>query len=365
MRSPLDRWILSRVSRVAEEFHDNFNSWEFHKAGRALENFVVNDLSNWYVRRSRRRLWDEVDSSDKRACQHTLHEILLIVCRLMSPISPFMADKIHRDISGVSVHLSDWPAGSSLVERNLPPQDYGLEQQMLLVRNLAEAGRRIRVEAERRQRLPCRYGWIIGAPDISNFHEILSEELNVEFLSTESDIDKFQKIALVPNRKILGAKCRSDLPAVLAQLETADPDSLLLEIEADIAALAGYHITMDDIEVKRIEKDDFAASTLSDEAFGNVTLILDMNTDAELLSKGLARDIIRRIQSKRKDMNLEVEAMINLSVWIQGLSLNNDDWQHIQNETRAGFAKLNEGEIPSDENSFSIDNITVFFNITS
>ena len=364
-RRPLDRWILSKISRVAEVFNDNFASWEFHKAGRDLESFVVNDLSNWYVRRSRRRLWDEIDSNDKRACQHTLHEVLIVVSRLMAPISPFMADKIHRDLAGSSVHLADWPVGSELVDRDLPPQDYGLEQQMELVRDLAEGGRRIRVESGRRQRLPCRNGWIIGGPDISDFHEILSEELNVENLTTEDDLDKFQKIILLPNRKILGAKCRSDLPEVLSQLETVDPDSFLLEVQAGIAALAGYEIIMEDIEIKRIEKDDFAASTLSNDDLGDVTLVLDMNTDSDLLSKGLARDIIRRIQSKRKDMNLNVEAMINLSVWIQGLTLNDNDWTHIQNETRTGKAALNEGDIPTNSEEFSVDGVTIFFNTTS
>ena len=365
LRSPLDRWILSRISHVADSFHDNFNTWEFHKAGRELENFVVNDLSNWYVRRSRRRLWDEVDSNDKRACQNTLHEVLLIVCRLMSPISPFMADKIHRDLTGISVHLADWPVGSKLVDRNLPPQDYNLEQQMKLVRDLAESGRRIRVESERRQRLPCRNGWIIGGPDISDFFDILSEELNVENLIRESDLDKFQKIVLMPNRKVLGSKCRSDLPLVLSQLNDADPESLLLEIEAGIAALGGYDITIDDIEIKRVEKENFSASTLFGEEYGDVTLVLDMGTDSDLLSKGLARDIIRRIQSKRKELNLDVEAMINLSVWIKGLVLNDLDWEHVQNETRAGHASLNEGEIPAGTDKFSVDNVNIFFNTTS
>ena len=88
-RSHLDRWILSKASSMAQEYHDKFVRWDFHKAGRDLEAFVVNDLSNWYVRRSRRRLWNEVDSMDKHSCQNTLHEVLLIVCRLMAPVSPF------------------------------------------------------------------------------------------------------------------------------------------------------------------------------------------------------------------------------------------------------------------------------------
>jgi len=362
-RSPLDRWVLSKACAMAESYHEHFESWDFHKAGRELEDFVVNDLSNWYVRRSRRRLWDEGDSNDKRACQHTLHEALLQVCRLMAPVAPFMSDRIHRDLAGSSVHLADWPVGSTLVERSLPPRDYGLEQQMSLVRALAEAGRRVRVEEGRRQRLPCRNGWIIGGPDLADFHEILAEELNVESLMTEEDLDRFQRIVLEPNRKQLGAKCRSDLPAVLAKLETADPDSLLLEVEAGIAALAGYQITMDDIEVRRTEKEGYSAATLADEDFGDVSLVLDMTIDDELMSRGLARDAIRRIQSKRKELDLAVEDTIALSLWIDGGELADEDWSHVQSETRAGSAVLNEGAAPPDADSFEVDGIEVTFTV--
>ena len=154
-----------------------------------------------------------------------------------------MPDQIYRGLTGDSVHLADWPTGSELVDRSLPDRDFGIEQEMSLVRSLAEAGRRIRVESNRRQRLTCQTGWIVGVPDISRFNDILAEELNVEVLTTESDLDAFQKVVLEPNRKVLGAKCRSDLPSVLAQLDLTSPEELLLEIEAGIAALGGYEIT--------------------------------------------------------------------------------------------------------------------------
>ena len=361
-RSPLDRWILSKTTEMAEEFHQNFVSWDFHKAGRELEDFVVNDLSNWYVRRSRRRLWEESDSNDKRACQHTLHEVLLIVSRLMAPISPFMPDKIHRGLTGQSVHLADWPTGSELVDRVLPDRDFGIEQEMSLVRSLAEAGRRIRVESNRRQRLPCQTGWIVGGPDISRFNDILAEELNVEVLTTESELDAFQKIVLEPNRKVLGAKCRSDLPSVLAQLDLANPEELLLEIEAGIAALGGYEITMEDIEIRRAEKEGFAAKTLSFDE-GDVSIVLDMHTDSNLLSKGLARDITRRIQAKRKEMDLKVESSINLSVWVEGMVLGDNDWKHVVTETRAGENSLNDGNPSSNADVFEVDGTKVSFEI--
>ena len=360
-RSPLDRWILSRLNTVANGYHEHFVAWDFHKAGRELEAFVVNDLSNWYVRRSRRRLWDEADSSDKRACQHTLHEVLVTVCRLMAPVAPFMSERIHRDLTGASVHLADWPVGSELVDANLPPLDYGLEQEMALVRTLAESGRRVRVEAGRRQRLPCRAGWIVGGPDISRFHDLLAEELNVESLTTEDDLERFQRVVIEPNRKALGRKCRQDLPAVLALLAEAEPDNILLEIDAGICLIEGYDITLDDIETRRVEKDGFAAATISDENVGDVSLVLDMSLDEDLLSKGLARDIIRRVQAERKALDLDVEATIGLSVWVSGLDLASTDWAHVQTEVRAGSAALNEGAADAAANSFEVDDVTVRF----
>ncbi|MEC8873804.1 MAG: DUF5915 domain-containing protein, partial [Candidatus Thermoplasmatota archaeon] len=250
-----------------------------------------------------------------------------------------------------------------LVESSLPPQDWALEQEMALVRTLAETGRRIRVEADRRQRLPCKAGWIVGGPDISRFHELLANELNVESLTTEEDLERFQRIVVEPNRKTLGKKCRQDLPAVLALIAEADPDNILLEIDAEICILEGYDITMDDIEVRRVEKEGYAAATISDEDIGDVSLVLDMTLDNDLLSKGLARDIIRRVQAKRKDLDLDVEASITLSVWIEGLELSDEDWTHVQSEVRAGSSSLNQGSANGD--SFEVDGVSVKFSVES
>jgi isoleucyl-tRNA synthetase len=275
----------------------------------------------------------------------------------MAPISPFMADHIHRNLTGSSVHLDDWP--------RVMGADLALEQRMALVRELAEAGRRIRVEADRRQRLPCQAGWIVGGPDLSEFHSILAEELNVEDLQVEVDLERFQRIELAPNRRALGAKCRQDLPRVLELLSEVDPDAFLLEIEAEISYLEGYLIGIDDIEIRRVERDGYSARTLTE---GDVSLVLDLATTETVLSKGLARDIIRRIQQKRKDLDLEVEASITLSVWLAAdcPDLADIDWQHIQTEVRAAAAEL---KLASDDTpragaeSFVVDGATVYFTI--
>jgi len=364
-RSPLDRWVLSRISTVAQNYHNQFVSWEFHKAGRDLENFVITDLSNWYVRRSRRRLWDEADSNDKRACQHTLHEVLCIVSKLMAPISPFMSDRIYYDLTGESVHMADWPLGSSLVEKSLPPQDVELEQKMAIVRTLTETGRRIRVDSNRRQRLPCQSGWIVGGIDLSEFHSIISEELNVENLETEKNLDRFQRIEVAPNHKVLGKKCRADLPKVLSELANIDSEELLSQIEEGKAKLAGYDIKMDDISLRRVEKEGFAASTFATEESGDISLVLDMVLNDALLSKGLAREITRRVQSKRKDLDLDLEDTITLNVWLTEKSpkLNSADWDYVKSETRASSAELLYVSPSKDSESFEVDGSKIYFNL--
>jgi isoleucyl-tRNA synthetase len=385
-RPVLDRWILSRLATVAKSYHSDFKSWNFHKAGRDLEDFVVNDLSNWYVRRSRRRLWDEAENNDKLACQNTLHEVLTTICRLIAPISPFMVDVIHRNLDGRSVHQAAWPLGTpgslegatadhwdekaAEATAQLPPQDLSLEQNMELVRELAETGRRIRVEAGRRQRLPCGEGWIVSGPDISQFHDILAEELNVENIATEQDLDRFQQIELAPNFRALAPKARSEVNSIANEIKNAkDPVSMLENIKAGTCEIMGVKIEESDIEVRRVERSGFAASTVQighgDDA-SQISLVLDMNDTPELLSKGLARDITRRIQAKRKDLNLEIEANIDLEIWMTNApELFESDQQWIVNETRAsGVIFHSKGDdISATADSFEVDGTSVSFTV--
>lgn len=385
-RSALDRWILSRLHTVANAYHDNFCNWHFHKACRDLEDFMVNDVSNWYVRRSRRRLWDEGDSQDKLACQHTLHEVLETVCRLVAPVSPFMVDHIHRNLTGHSVHTADWPLGvpgtlegatadawdeeAAKATAVLPPQDLELEKTMALVRELAEAGRRIRIEGGRRQRLPCAQGWIVSAPDLTAFHDILAEELNVESILVENDLDRFQKIELAPNFRALAPKARAEVNNVANAIRNSeDPEGLLHAINLGTAEVLGIAIEPADVEVKRVEREGFAAQTV--EAVGlddnlQVSLVLDMNDTPALLSKGMARDIVRRVQAKRKDLNLEIEATIDLEIWMTNAPAMRDEDEHwVATETRAAGCAFHptDAQPPEGADRFEVDGTVVHFTV--
>ena len=236
---------------------------------------------------------------------------------------------------------------------------------MSVVRSLAETGRKIRVDVNRRQRLPCRSGWIVGGPELSDFHDILAEELNVEDLTTEPDLDRFQRVELAPNHKALGAKCRADLPKVLTELGKVKPESFLSDVKSGSAKLAGYEINENDIEIRRVEKEGFAAMTFSVEDSGDVSLVLDVSIDDDLLSKGLAREITRRVQSKRKDLDLDLEVSIDLTVWLEESSpkLNPEDWEYVKSETRANPADLSYSKPSKNSDEFEIDGETICFSL--
>jgi isoleucyl-tRNA synthetase len=385
-RSRLDRWILSKLHTTARAYHEGFTSWNFHKACRDLEDFIVNDLSNWYVRRSRRRLWDEAESNDKLACQHTLHEVLVTLSKLIAPVSPFMVDTIHRNLTGTSVHLANWPVGTpgslegatadtwdeTLCEAttNLPPQDSRLENEMELVRELAETGRRIRIDAQRRQRLPCAEGFIVAGPNLEPYHDLLSEELNVETISLETDLDRFQQIALAVNFRALAPKAKGDVNAIANELKgNEDPEALLAEIKAGNCVIMGVTIEESDVEVRRTEREGFAAATVTlgeGEEAQHVSLVLDMQDTPGLLSKGLARDITRRIQSKRKDLNLEIEATIDVDVWMTNApELFAVDQEWIAKETRASGIAFHSENAPEGTESFDVDGAHISYKVQS
>jgi isoleucyl-tRNA synthetase len=303
----------------------------------------------------------------------------------MAPISPFMVDVIHRNLTGQPVHQAAWPLGvpgslegatsdewdleAAAATAIIPPLDKKLEDTMILVRELAEAGRRIRVEAGRRQRLPCAQGWIVAGPDLSIFHDILAEELNVEEIAIEQDLNRFQKIELAPNFRTLAPKARAEVNAVSNEIKNAqNPDEMLAAIKAGGMKILGVEIDENDVEIRRAERDGFAAETVTigqGEDAIQVSLVLDMQDTPLLLSKGLARDITRRIQAKRKEMDFEIEATIDLQVWLQNApEMFESDQTWVATETRSAAAVFHsEGQAPANADSFTVDGITVQFTV--
>ena len=181
-------------------------------------------------------------------------------------------------------------------------------------------------------------------------------------ISLEKDLDRFQKVEVTPNRRTLGAICRQDLPAVLQGIADGDSEAMLASIEAGNLVIAGYEIGADDIELRRVERTGYAAQTVQITE-SSVSLVLDMSDTPELLSRGLARDITRRIQASRKDLNLAIEDTISLEVWMKDApELFESDRAWITNETRASNANFNMGEGSGD--CFEVDGATIWYNVS-
>ena len=295
-----------------------------------------------------------------------------------------MVDTIHRNLTGQTVHTASWPMGTPgstegatadawnedlvAATAQLPPHDVALEHEMELVRELAETGRRIRIDAQRRQRLPCAEGWIVAGPNLEPYHDLLCEELNVESISVETDLDRFQQIELGVNFRALAPRAKGDVNAIAGEIKNhPDQEALLADILAGSCNIMGVDILESDIEVRRAERDGYAAATITvgdGEDASHVSLVLDMQDTPHLLSKGLARDITRRIQSKRKDMNLEIEAIIDVEVWMTGApELFEEDRTWIAKETRASGIVFSEDASPSDAESFDVDGATIAYRV--
>ena len=254
-RSAMDRWIMSRLNSLKKEVIGSLERFEIHIAARKAEDFVIDDLSNWYIRRSRRRFWIAEENFDKDCAYLTLYEVLVSLCKLLAPFVPFITEHIYQNIVRTvsedeleSVHLCDYPSpDESLIETEL-------EYSMDLVSKLVEAGRRVRSDAGIKIRQPLKEVVVVcgkGKKEkVSSLAGILKDELNVREV-------KFKDV----------------------------------DLKSEFVAAEEY---------KQVAVDE------------DTTLFLDISLDKSLIEEGLVRDLVRRIQGMRKDLDLEYTAKIGI-----------------------------------------------------
>jgi len=219
-RPAIDRWVLSRLADVERTADTMLERYEATLAARAVMDFVVDDVSNWYVRLNRHRFYD-VDAADNRAAFATLHEVLVVTCRLLAPFAPFLTDWVHTELVGDSVHLA------SYVRDSVEPRDSGLEQAMEHVRMLATLGRAAREDAGVKVRQPLqRMVCVVPATGIQGSDEdrkaigelipLLAGELNVKEIGFLSSADALVSLEAKPNFRSLGKKFGKQTPAAAA-----------------------------------------------------------------------------------------------------------------------------------------------------
>ena len=314
-RRPLtDRWALSELHRTVAEVDDALENFDTARAGARLSAFV-DDLSNWYVRRSRRRFWNGPDGADGAAAFATLYECLETLTKLMAPFVPFITDHVwdvlRRADAPASVHLADWPVADPACV------DPGLSEQMALARRLVELGRAARADSGVRTRQPLGRA-LVGARGFADLPDQLrgqvAEELNVEGLdalaaATGGDLVDYRVKA---NFRALGRRFAKRTPVVAGAITAADPGELAAALRASGTAtvtVEGEKVEVgpDDVIVTEQPRSGWAVAGDAGE-----TVALDLELTPRLRRAGLAREAVRLIQDARKSDGLDITDRVNL-----------------------------------------------------
>jgi len=310
-RPEVDRWLLSRLNLLVRDVDARMEVNDLNGATGLLHYFVVEDLSNWYVRVNRRRFWGSEDSMEKKTAYDTLHESLMTVARLCAPMIPFHSEKIFITLGGEgdSIHFEPYPVSDpSLIDEELMLK-------MDLLKKVVELGRAARGAKNTKIRQPLRAAVIKGAdPFGGDLESIIRSELNVKSVRFENDLSNFFEITAEPDPKKLGPKLKAASGKVKEELVKMDPRELarvVKETGVDVEVEGqSYHLDSEDFRFHEVLGERWALGSE-----GDIEVILDLHLDAGLVREGIAREVVRRIQTMRKDMDLQYDARIELRIF--------------------------------------------------
>ena len=298
----IDKWLLSKYNKLVEYVNNAMDEYDLNKVTREINNFLNEDLSNWYIRRNRRRFWGSELNNSKKAVYQTTYQVLEGLCRLMAPISPFITEEIYRNLTGCeSVHLADYP------EADKTKYQDKIEEKMDLVRDLIGLGRNAREEAKIKVRQPISEV-IIDSKNksvIGDLVDLIKEELNVKEVVFEDNLATYIKFIVKPNfkevGKILGPKIK-EFQEVLSKL-SIDEVNKLRNDEKTVVVLSGEEFTIESgmVDIRVESKEGFDA-TYKDNNF----IVLNTVLTDELINEGLARETISKIQQIRKNNGFDI-----------------------------------------------------------
>ncbi|MDD6311057.1 MAG: isoleucine--tRNA ligase [Firmicutes bacterium] len=310
-RPELDRWIISKFNKLVKGVTESMDKYNHMITTRLIQDFVNEDLSNWYIRRARRRFWGEELTEDKKAVYATTYEVLVGIAKLIAPFAPFISDEMYQNLTGEeSVHLADFPkADDALIDEKA-------EERMDLVRALVALGRGTREKEKIKVRQPLSEVLVDGKYEavIGDLTPLIMEELNIKKVVFENNLDEYMNYSLKPNFKVAGPVLGKNIKAFGAAMAKADPKETVAKLEAEgkiTLELNGENvdITSEMVDVRIDAKEGFAVAMEN-----NVFTILDTAITPELESEGLAREIISKIQQMRKQNEFEMMDKIVISV---------------------------------------------------
>jgi isoleucyl-tRNA synthetase len=302
----LDRWALSRLQATVAEVRDRLDEFDATVAGRAIATFV-DELSNWFVRRSRRRFWD-----GDPAAFATLRECLLTVSQLLAPFCPFLADEIYDNLDGTepSVHLCDFPTAGQ--------RDLELEETMSVARETVRLGLAARAQARLKIRQPLRAAVVVATgferQAIEQLVDVVRDELNVRELRFVSEADELGQVEIKPNYRTLGPRFGKQMPLVAAAVAALDPARAVESLREGrrVAVSVGgkdHELGADDLLISMKPLEGYQV-----EREGSHAVALELSVDDELRIEGWAREIVHAVQAARRDAGLEVTDRIVLTL---------------------------------------------------
>lgn len=357
-RPEIDRWIISLLNSLTQEVDAYYEDYEPTKASRAIQNFVDEHLSNWYVRLSRRRFWKGDYSIDKISAYQTLYTCLSTIAKLISPISPFFSDRLYLDLNSQtgkepfeSVHLADFPVyDSKLVDKSL-------EERMGLAQDISSLTLSLRKKTGINVRQPLNK-ILVPVLDssfkskVETVQELILSETNIKHIEFISDTTGIIKKKIKPNFKALGAKVGKDMKIVSTAIQTLnDMEIDALEKDGNFILSTGHLITPQDVEIIAEDVAGWQVANL-----GNLTVALDINISADLKKEGLARELVNRIQNLRKDKGFEVtdKIIVTLSQNTEIQEAINDNLSYICTEILADSLEF-KNDLPNDLDVIEID----------
>lgn len=315
----LDRWIVSSMETLIAEVTDAMDNYDLQKSVRPFVKFVE-DLTNWYIRRSRRRFWKSTNDGDKLSAYRTLRYVLVQLSKVAAPFTPFIAEEIYRNLKGKSdpdsVHLCDFPTA------NAAARDLDLERRMADVQAAVELGRRLRADNDLKVRQPLSALKLAGG-DVAGLESLIEDELNVKKVEFVADETELCNVSYKANFKTLGKKCGSKMKAVAAAIAGMGNGELGTYPPSEASAeggsmrggngwtkeIEGVAITADDVLVTRSPKEGLVVASE-----GVVVVGLETALTPELIAEGLAREFVSHVQSMRKEADFEVTQRIALTV---------------------------------------------------
>jgi isoleucyl-tRNA synthetase len=318
----LDRWILGRLNQIVSQVTERLNDYDAYGTTMAVEPFL-DDLTNWYVRRSRRRFWKSEQDADKNAAYATLYQVLTTLCSLLAPITPFVTEVMYQNLvrsvdsdAPESVHHTGWP------QADAPAVDAGLLAQMALARQLVTQGHSCRASKNVKLRQPLSRALVhleSGSPELSEeLMALAQDELNVKEVAFVETAEELVTYRLLPDNKVLGPRYGKQLPAIRAALSELDPAATVKRVRGSLPVRLQVNEKEIELAPDEILIQEQAQEGLAVASERGVTVAVDVVLTPELVAEGLARDVIRRVQNLRKEAGFNLDDRIVTTFQTEG-----------------------------------------------